>query len=89
MTNSNYLTDHILYKIFKIILNIIKKHETLTDSSPIRIYINKIESRITCTIKTRLYLQLLTSEIMKLLGSTKNKINKDTNGENVPHFEIT
>ena len=26
---------------------------------------------------------------MKLLGSTKNKINKDKNGENVPHFEIT
>ena len=26
---------------------------------------------------------------MKLLGSTKNKINKDENGENVPHLEIT
>ena len=26
---------------------------------------------------------------MKLLGSTKNKINKDKNGENVSHFEIT
>ena len=26
---------------------------------------------------------------MKLLGSTKNKINKDANGENVPHLEIT
>ena len=26
---------------------------------------------------------------MKLLGSTKNKITKDKNGENVPHFEIT
>ena len=26
---------------------------------------------------------------MKLLRSTKNKINKDKNGENVPHFEIT
>ena len=26
---------------------------------------------------------------MKLLGSTENKINKDENGENVPHFEIT
>ena len=26
---------------------------------------------------------------MKLLGSTKNKITKDTNSENVPHFEIT
>ena len=26
---------------------------------------------------------------MKLLGSTKNKIAKGENGENVPHFEIT
>ena len=26
---------------------------------------------------------------MKLLGSTKNKINKNKNGENVPHLEIT
>ena len=26
---------------------------------------------------------------MKLLGSTKNKINKDKNEENVPHLEIT
>ena len=26
---------------------------------------------------------------MKLLGSTKHKITKDKNGENVPHLEIT
>ena len=26
---------------------------------------------------------------MKLLGSTENKINKDKNGENVTHLEIT
>ena len=26
---------------------------------------------------------------MKLLGSTKNKITKDKNGENVPHLQIT
>ena len=34
------------------------------------------------------YLQLLMPETMKLLGSTKSKINKDKNGENVPHLEI-
>ena len=28
-------------------------------------------------------------ETMKLLGSTKNRITKDKNGENVPHREIT
>ena len=26
---------------------------------------------------------------MKSFGSTENKINKDKNGENVPHLEIT
>ena len=30
------------------------------------------------------YLELLTPETMKLLGSTESKINKDKNGENVP-----
>ena len=36
-----------------------------------------------------IYLELLSSETMKLLGGTKSKINKDKNGENVPHLEIT
>ena len=31
----------------------------------------------------------LTKETMKLLRSTKNKITKDKNGENVPRLEIT
>ena len=34
------------------------------------------------------YLKLLTPESMKLLGSSKSKITKDKNGENVPHLEI-
>ena len=54
-----------------------------------RIYINKIEKRITFKIKTEYYLELLTPETMKLVGSTKNKITKNENGENVPHLEIT
>ena len=33
--------------------------------------------------------QLLTPETMKLLVSTKNKITKDKNCENVPYLEIT
>ena len=53
------------------------------------IYVNKIENRITFKIKTGYYLQLLTPETMKLLGSTKSKITKNKNGENVPHLEIT
>ena len=50
---------------------------------------NKIEKRITFKIKTGYNLELLTPETMKLLGSTKNKITKDKNSENVPHLEIT
>ena len=38
--------------------------------------------------KTGYYLELLTHETMELLGSTKSKIAKDGNGENVPHLEI-
>ena len=53
------------------------------------IYVNKIENRITFKIETGYYLELLTPEKMKLLGSTKSKINQDKNGENVPHLEIT
>ena len=40
-------------------------------------------------IKTGFYLELLTTETMKLLGSTKSKITEDKNGENLPHLEIT
>ena len=34
-------------------------------------------------------LELLTPETIKLPGSIENKITKDKNDENVPHFEIT
>ena len=52
-------------------------------------YINKIENRITFKIKTGYYLKLLTPETMILLGSTKSKLAKDKNGENVLYLEIT
>ena len=54
-----------------------------------RIYVNKIENRITSKIKAGCYLELLTPEMMKILGSNKSKITKDKNGENGPHLEIT
>ena len=53
------------------------------------IYINKIENRILFKIKAGYYLELFTPEAMKLLGGTKSKMNKDKNGENVTHVEIT
>ena len=68
---------------------ILKKHETVTDNPSLRIYVNKIESRITFKIKIGCHLELLTPETMKLLGSTKRKIAKNKNSENVPHLEIT
>ena len=39
-------------------------------------------------IKSGYYLELLTPETMKLLGSTVSKITNDKNGENVPHLEV-
>ena len=81
---------HIQYQIFKITLNIFKKkHGVDIDKPSIQIYVNKIENRVTFKIKNGYSLELLTSETMKLLGSTKNKIIKDENDENVPHLEIT
>ena len=68
---------------------IIKKHQTVTDNPSIRIYKNKIENRVTCRIKIGYYLELLTPEMIKLLESTKSKITKDKNSENVSHLEIT
>ena len=67
---------------------IIKKHEPVTDNPPIRIYVTKIENRITFKVKTGYFLELLTPETMKLFGSTNSKITKDENSADVPHLEI-
>ena len=53
------------------------------------IYINKIENSITFKIKDGYSLELLTTETMKLLGSTENKITNDKIDENVSYLEIT
>ena len=66
---------------------ILKKHSESVDNPSIRIYVNKIENRITFKIKNGYYLELLTPETMKLLGSAENKITEDKNGENLPHLE--
>ena len=55
---------------------ILKKHGEDIDKPPVQIYVNKIENRVTFKIKNGYILELLTPETMKLLGSTKNKINK-------------
>ena len=66
---------------------ILKKHSESVDNPLIRMYINRIEKRITFKIKNGYYLELLTPETMKLLGSTESKITKYKNGENVSHLE--
>ena len=62
-----------------------KKHGEKIDKDKnkpsVKIYINKVENRITFKIKNGHTLELLTKETIKLLGSTENKITKDKNGE--------
>ena len=60
---------------------IIKEHETLTKNPPVQIYPNKIKNRFVSKIKTGYKLELLTSETMKLLGSTEKDVDKDKNSE--------
>ena len=86
MMNLNQLTDHILY-IFKIILIISSKNAKNEPS--IRIHVNKIENKNTFRIKTGYYFELLMPETMKVFVSTKSKINKNKNGENILRLEIT
>ena len=47
-----------------------------------------MENRITFKIKNGYYLELLTPETMKLLGSAESKITKTKNSENVPNLEV-
>ena len=68
---------------------ILKKHGENIDNPSVKIYVNKIENRITFKIKNGYSLEFLTPDAMKLLGSTKIKITKDKNSENVLHLEIT
>ena len=68
---------------------LIKKHEALTDISPGRIYIDIIENKITFKIATGYFLELSTSETMKLLGIIEKRITENKNDENVPRLEVT
>ena len=68
--------DHILYQIFKNSNTQLAKHDEKIDNLPIRIYVNKIENKITFKIKLGHYFELLTPETIKLLGSTKTKTTK-------------
>ena len=55
---------------------ILKKHGENIDKPSVKIYVIKIENRITFKIKNGYSLELLTPERMKLLGSTEKKKKK-------------
>ena len=55
---------------------IVKKHETLTENTPIQIYPNKIKNRTVFKVKTSCKLEMLSPETEKLLGSTKKMLIK-------------
>ena len=79
-----------LYNISEIqeyIEYIIKKYETIDETTPILIYANTINNRIVFKIKTGYKLELLSKETMKLLESTKDIIDSGKNSENVPRLE--
>ena len=67
---------------------ILKKHSESVDNPPIEIFVSKNENRITFKIKNGYYLEILTPETMKLLGSTESKISGEKDGENAPHLEV-
>ena len=67
----------------------IKLKREKTNNPWIGIYINKVENKNTFKIKAGYYIELLTPETMKLLGSNKIKIAKNEDGETLPHLEIT
>ena len=79
------LVDHILFQTFKIILNtLIKKHESVANTTPVQIYISKIKKTIVFKMKTGCKLGLCSPEAMKLLVSAKKDVDQDKDGENVP-----
>ena len=66
---------------------IIKKHEIIAEVSPVLIYVNEINNRIVFKIKSGCKLELLSKEMMRLLGSLSNSIDGDKNSELVPKLE--
>ena len=56
---------------------ILKKHGENIDKLSVKIYVNKIENRITLKIKNEYSLEILRHKTIKLLGSTENEITKD------------
>ena len=84
-----YLMVRILLKTFRIILNLSSKKPQNFDRKPTSSNLSKkkIKNRIVSKIKTNYKLELLTPEIMRLLGSTRKEVDKDKDRENLPKLE--
>ena len=67
---------------------ILKNPGANIDNPSVKIYVNKIENRITFRTKHGCSLEHLTPETIKLVRSTEEKISKYKNGENSSHLEI-
>ena len=88
--NDNFNFPDGSYSIFDIqdyFEYIIKKHETIVDSPPVQIYVNKIKNRVVFKIKTGCKLELLSEETMKVSGNSKKAVDKNNDGESVPKLE--
>ena len=55
---------------------ILKKHGENIDNPSVKVYVNKIQNRITFKVETGYNVELLTPEKMQLLRSTENRITK-------------
>ena len=84
--NWNYLMDDVFYLIFHDFWVHHEKYKTVTDNPPVKIYVNKIENKITFKINSGYYLELWTPETIKVVEIAKNKINIDKNGKNISHL---
>ena len=59
----------------------------MKENAPVQIYPIKMKNSIVFKTKTGYKVELLTPEKMKLLGSIKEEVHKDKDGENVPKLE--
>ena len=68
----------------------LKKYGEKTVNLSLRVYLNKIENRITFEINTGYYLEILTSETVKFFQAVKiQQLIENENDENVPHLGST
>ena len=56
----------------------------MANNASVQMYVNRIKNKIVFKIKVGYKLEYISLKILKLLGSTKNDIDQNKDGENVP-----